>query len=151
MPGLSAASAWKNAIKRLGDALFDSLFGSLLGPGGAAGGSGGLIGNFFGSLFGGGGNTGIGLGAGGSGAFVPGTTTIPAFAVGTDYVPRDMLAFIHEGEKITPAKYNVPGGEGRPVVVQNTFHLSGPVDQRTQTQVAAQAGSAVQRALARNR
>lgn len=31
---------------------------------------------------------------------------IPAFEVGTDYVPNDMLAQIHEGEKIVPKKFN---------------------------------------------
>jgi hypothetical protein len=31
---------------------------------------------------------------------------IPAFEVGTDYVPNDMMAQIHEGEKIIPKKFN---------------------------------------------
>lgn len=31
---------------------------------------------------------------------------LPSFDVGTDYVPQDMIARIHKGEKITPAKYN---------------------------------------------
>lgn len=31
---------------------------------------------------------------------------IPSFDVGTDYVPADMLAVIHEGEKIVPKKFN---------------------------------------------
>jgi hypothetical protein len=31
---------------------------------------------------------------------------IPAFEVGTDYVPNDMMAQIHEGEKIVPKKFN---------------------------------------------
>lgn len=34
----------------------------------------------------------------------------PAFAVGTNYVPRDMLAQIHEGEAIVPKAYNPAAG-----------------------------------------
>lgn len=30
---------------------------------------------------------------------------LPAFAVGTDYVPQDMLALVHQGEAITPVAY----------------------------------------------
>ena len=38
---------------------------------------------------------------------------IPAFAVGTNYVPRDMLAQIHEGEAIVPKAFNPwAGGTG---------------------------------------
>lgn len=38
---------------------------------------------------------------------------VPAFAVGTNYVPRDMLAQIHEGEAIIPKAYNpAAGGAG---------------------------------------
>jgi len=50
--------------------------------------------------------------SGGSNA-VPATTggrmQVPQFASGTDYVPRDMLAYIHKGEKITPAGQNSGG------------------------------------------
>jgi len=35
---------------------------------------------------------------------------IPGFAVGTDYVPRDMLAMIPEGEQIVPKAYNPNAG-----------------------------------------
>ena len=37
---------------------------------------------------------------------------IPAFAVGTNYVPRDMLAQIHEGEAIVPKAYNPAANPG---------------------------------------
>ena len=36
---------------------------------------------------------------------------IPRFDVGTDYVPKDMLAQIHEGEQIVPKAYN-PNANG---------------------------------------
>lgn len=36
--------------------------------------------------------------------------SMPSFDVGTDYVPHDMIAKIHKGEKITPASENT--GEG---------------------------------------
>ena len=37
---------------------------------------------------------------------------LPSFAVGTNYVPRDMLAQIHEGEAIVPKAYNPAAGGG---------------------------------------
>ena len=35
---------------------------------------------------------------------------LPSYAVGTNYVPQDMVAKIHKGEKITPAGQNNGGG-----------------------------------------
>lgn len=32
--------------------------------------------------------------------------SVPSFDVGTNYVPQDMIAQIHKGERIVPAKYN---------------------------------------------
>ena len=40
-----------------------------------------------------------------------GNAGVPQFAVGTNYVPRDMLAQIHEGEAIVPKAYN-PAANG---------------------------------------
>jgi hypothetical protein len=37
---------------------------------------------------------------------------LPSFDVGTNYVPRDMIAKVHKGEAIVPAKYNAGGGGG---------------------------------------
>jgi hypothetical protein len=31
---------------------------------------------------------------------------LPSFAVGTNYIPEDMVAQVHKGEMIVPAKYN---------------------------------------------
>lgn len=72
---------------------------------------------------------------------------LPSFAVGTDFVPRDMIALIHRGERITPASQNRGGGGGN--VVMN-FAITGPVDQRSQSQIAAAAYAGTVRAHRRN-
>lgn len=41
-----------------------------------------------------------------------GATNIPKFDIGTNYVPRDMLAYIHEGEAVVPKAYNPAAGGG---------------------------------------
>ncbi|GAA4419945.1 tape measure protein [Acidovorax lacteus] len=38
--------------------------------------------------------------------------TVPKFAVGTNYVPHDMLAMVHKGEAIVPAPYNPAANPG---------------------------------------
>ena len=53
------------------------------------------------------------------GGFAPGSAAawaaehkLPAFAVGTNYVPSDMVAQIHEGEAIVPKAYNPAANPG---------------------------------------
>jgi len=43
---------------------------------------------------------------------------LPAFAQGTNYVPRDMLAQIHQGEAIVPARYNPANGGNAELVAE---------------------------------
>lgn len=50
------------------------------------------------------------------------TGNFASFAVGTDYVPRDMIAQIHQGERIVPAAQNT-GASGQPI--QITVHVNG--------------------------
>ena len=75
---------------------------------------------------------------------------VPSFDVGTPFVPQDMLALVHQGERIVPAAQNNGGSGGGSVSVTNHFVISGPVDSRTQAQIAAMAGSAIARAMRRN-
>lgn len=37
---------------------------------------------------------------------------IPSFAIGTNFVPNDGLAYLHQGEAVIPAKYNQPYKQG---------------------------------------
>lgn len=56
---------------------------------------------------------------------------IQRFDVGTDYVPQDMLAMIHEGEKIVPRAYNpAAGGAGQDggMVFSPVFHIDARAD-----------------------
>lgn len=142
------------AAQKLADALFG--VGTNGGPG-----------DMFAKLFGGSGGSGggfdwskliqmaIGVMFGGTPASsVPGSFTGPSFgtfAVGTNYVPRDMFARIHKGEQIVPAKYNPnrPGGNGGAVSVTINQTFSGQVSTVSSRQAATQAGDAVARALKR--
>ena len=141
-----------------------SMFGSMFNGGGAGGG----IGSWFSGLFGStgassaggaasmagvmGSSAGSGAGAGFGSGFMDWLSSLMSFDVGTDYVPRDMIAMVHEGEKIVPAAYNKPGSDGgRMMNVTNHFTIQGTTDRRSQQQIAAQVGASVQRAAARAR
>lgn len=117
------------------------LFGDMVKGGEGSGIFGSVVKQFVGSMFG---TQGGGL--------TPGDFArmdridFPSYAVGTPYVPHDMLAKIHQGERIVPAAQN-NGSWG--ASVSNNFYISGPVDRRTQDQIAAAAASGAQRALRR--
>lgn len=121
----------------------------LLGDVGKTGDIGGVIGKFLGA--GGppaGNNPDEGPGAGIIGTLM---SFLPRFDVGTDFVPQTMPAVVHQGEKITPASKNTAAPETKPPLVVNmTFMVPAPTDKRSQEQVAAAAGTAIQRALMRN-
>jgi molybdenum-dependent DNA-binding transcriptional regulator ModE len=59
---------------------------------------------------------------------------IPKFASGTDYVPRDMLAYVHQGEAIIPAGEN----ESRGGVVYNFNVTTTSLDPRAAASVLLQ-------------
>ena len=49
-----------------------------------------------------------------------------SFAKGTNYVPSDGLAYVHRGEKITPAGLNMRNGGGSTLNVQASIQVSVP-------------------------
>jgi hypothetical protein len=94
-----------------------------------------------------------GLGGGIATLFGPVAQAVPMLDLGTPYVPQDMLAIVHRGEAVIPAAQNNPGmlGGSRSLVVNNAFNFAGPVDTRTQSQIAVQTSKSVDRAMRRSR
>lgn len=68
-----------------------------------------------------------------------------SFATGTSYVPQTGPYILHQGEKVVPAAQNDGG-----MVVNQTFHVAGAIDGRSQAQIAASAAEGLRRAAARN-
>ncbi|WP_213308170.1 hypothetical protein [Paraburkholderia sacchari] len=148
----AAATAATTALSALAASAYGSTAGNLSGLGGAGGGLGGL----FGEGTGGSNAWGFTMPDGSAGDIMPAGLggnawgfTMPSFDVGTPYVPNDMIAQIHEGERIVPAHLNSPFNPGN-VSVSNQFVLPNGIDLRTQSQIASMAGGAIQRAMQRN-
>ncbi len=95
---------------------------------GSGGGGGDGFGAILGALFGGG-------GGGLSGVF----------ASGTDFVPRDGLAYLHRGEKVIPARESRTASNS---MVFN-FTVNGQVNRATADQIAADVSRSVNRASRR--
>lgn len=127
---MSGTKSWKDAFldaaksitKAIDDIVAKKLAAALFGEGSPGG---GILQSILGSLF----------------------KSVPSFDVGTPYVPKDTLALVHRGERIVPAAQN--RGPGGSMQVTNQFNISGPVDSRTQDQIAAAAARGTQRAAYR--
>jgi len=79
---------------------------------------------------------------------------LPQFAIGTNYVPRDMLAQIHEGEAIVPKAFNPwaggGGGSDNAQLLQELRALRAEVAQlKAATQAGADAAGATADVLVR--
>lgn len=127
------------------------LFGGLVGGGSGSGLLGNFLGTAAGALFGTGGTAALASSMGGNSLdnFLNlnnnfSGVSVPKFDVGTDFVPRDMLAVVHRGEAIIPAAENMQGG-GRGDTTIN-FSIQGPVDRRSEATLAKAASRALQRA-----
>jgi hypothetical protein len=129
------AALQKAAAKQVADQLFSGggggggFLSSLFG-GGSGGGGGGGFASLFGGLFGGGSGAGAGMGYTGAMA------SIPSLDVGTPYVPNDMLAFIHKGERIVPADQNKAGTMGGVTVNMTVNTPDANSFKRSQGQIA---------------
>lgn len=61
------------------------------------------------------------LGAPGGGSSNPRSGNTGSFAMGIDFVPRDMMAFLHRGERVVPAQGNRGGGGHTISLVINNY------------------------------
>ncbi|MDD5247522.1 MAG: hypothetical protein PHY45_00955, partial [Rhodocyclaceae bacterium] len=162
---LDMARGIEQAVTRIvAQNLAQSLFGGTGASGG--GGFGAGVGGFFASLFGGGSAAGSGAGlfgiklagamAGGGEAaanqsYLVGEHGPEVFTPKTSgtVIPNERLGTLSAGSGPLGTAASGPSG-GTVVHVQNHFHLAQPADRRTQAQIATLAGTAIQRAMARN-
>jgi hypothetical protein len=120
------------------------------------------IGSFINKLFSGGGRFDLSSIVGGGGNLFGGFSGT-GFATGTNFAPGGLALVGERG----PELVNLPRGAqvipnqvlearrasaagGQQVHVTNNFIVSGPIDRRSQAQIALQAGIGVQRAIARD-
>lgn len=127
---------------------------NLIGGNGQASGGGGILGGILGKVFGFGGGSGggaVNFGTSGDsfdaaafgGFFADGGTLQPGqWGVAGENGPEPIYA------GATPLTV-IPNGGGRTPIINQHFHLSGPVDRRTMDQVSLQAAVGAQRALRR--
>lgn len=78
---------------------------------------------------------------------------LPSFDVGTPFVPKDMIAKIHQGERILTKDENRAfnsGNSGGSMNLVMNFAITGATDMRSQQQIAAAAYAGASRAARRN-
>lgn len=75
--------------------------------------------------------------------------TGPSFDVGTPYVPQDMIAKIHRGERILTAQENASGNFGNTSVNFGDVHLTFPnvTDKSTAADLAREVMPEIKRLL----
>ena len=144
------------AITALVNTVFDNLFGKAMGGQGGAGGIGGFFDKFLGNA-----GTGIGSLIRSFGDTAPifdplaglaAYAGIPGFANGINYVPHDMVANIHRGEKIITASRNA-AGEDEPkqsIVVHQNFTVGDVASISMVRQAVAGSEKRIQGAMGRS-